>query len=496
MPKKHRYARRSTLPRSLRGKALDIPRKAPAVAPEAEDWAAVEAEFPGTSPTERSLRQKIQNFTYQERFKRDFEQALSLFFGMDVLKTRRLEADEAQIPAFQEWFFYDYVTYKGEHIIDLFAQEKGPTLPPAEAQMLEDWRQWNRYRLFEVLDVHPGQGVTVQDLISGEVLDIHDRSTSRQAQRWAVLLVRTLLTEGKMGLTGSGSMLPPERKADVLAFAQDLWDEYQAENPGAALSEFYREHGLDFHNYVKELAKAPLPKIVTPEGHELVFSRARFAVTDAQAVADRLNAAKEFDCAGPDDEHPEALHYNWLERGRSQGPEGLRSKLGGLLGRQRKEVGGGPDEESGYRALGSVVLWPNRLELECMSRERLATGKALLSQILGQLITHRGDTFESVEQVMAKPEKQPGRKSPAPKIPPEVEAAVLQQFLDKHYATWPDIPLPALGGKTPRQAVRTPEGRKQVAEILKQLEFGEEQKRRQGEPFYDVERLRRELRLS
>ena len=31
MPKKHRYARRSTLPRSLRGKDLDmIPRKAPA----------------------------------------------------------------------------------------------------------------------------------------------------------------------------------------------------------------------------------------------------------------------------------------------------------------------------------------------------------------------------------------------------------------------------------------------------------------------------------
>ena len=495
MPKKHRYARRSTLPRSLRGKDLDmIPRKAPAIPPKAEDWAAVEEEFPGTSPMERSLRLKIQNFGYQERFKRDFERGLSLFFGMDVLKTKRLEADEAQIPAFQEWFFYDYVTYKGEHIIDLFAQEKGPSLSPAEAQMLEGWRQWNRYRLFEVLEVHPGQGVTVQDLLSEEVLEVHDRSTSRAAQRWMVMLARPYLVEGEPHFTGSGTLLPPERKADVMAFAQNLWDEYQAENPGADLSDFYREHGLDLYLYMGETPATPLPKIVTPEGHELVFARARFTVTDAQAVADRLGAALEFDCAGPDAEHPEALHYNWLERGRPRVAEGLRSKLGGLLGRQRKEVGGELEQDS-YRALGSVVLWPNRLELECMSRERLTAGKALLTQILGNLITPRGDTFETLEQAMSKPEKRPRRQAPTPEIPPEVEAEVLQQFVDKHYATWPDIPLPALGGKTARQAVRTPAGRKQVAEILKQLEFNEEHKRRRGEPYYDVNRLRRELGL-
>jgi hypothetical protein len=496
MPKKHRYARHSTLPRSLRGKALDmLPKKMPAIAPEAEDWAAVKAEFPGISPTERSLRQKILDFTYnKERFWQDFQRALSLFFGEEVLRTKKLETTESEPAAFQEWYIFDYVTYEGERIIDLFAQEKGPILSPDEAQMLGGWRQSDRYRLFEVLDVHPGRGVTVQDLISGEVLDIHDRSTSRQVQRWAVLLVRTLLVEGELGFTGSALLLPPDRKAGLLDFAQDLWRQYQTRHRDANSSDFYRDHGLDFLHYVNELAKAPLPKIVTPEGHELVFARARFAVTDAKAIADRLNAAEEVDFAGPDEEHPEALHYNWLERGRSQGPEGLRSKLGGLLGRQRKEVGGEPEQDS-YRSLGGVVLWPNRLELECMSRERLATGKALLTQILGNLITHRGDTFETVEQAMSKPEKRPRRKSPTPEIPPAVVADLIQKELDKHYATWPDIPLPALGGKTPRQAVRTSEGQKQVAEILKQIEYVEESKRLRGEPYYDVNRLRRELGL-
>ncbi len=493
MPKKHRYARRSTLPRSLRGKDLDmVPKKMPAIAAEAENWAALGAKSPVGSPTEQSLRQKILEFTYnKERFWKDFQRALGLFFGEEVLRTKRLETTESEPAAFQEWYIFDYVTYEGERIIDLFAQEKGPILPPAEAQILGDWRQSDRYRLFEVMDVHPGRGVTVQDLISGEVLDVHDRSTARQVQRWAVLLVRTLLVEGELGLTGSSLLLPPDRKAGLLDFAQDLWRQYQARHRDANASDFYRDHGLDFLHYVKDLAKAPLPKVFTPEGHDLVFARARFAVTDAQAVADRLGAALEFDCNGPDDDHPEALRYTWLQRGRSRVPEIPLQETGVVL--QSTEVSQRPGQPS-YRSLGGVVLWPNRLELECLSRERLAAGKSLLTQILGKLLTHRGDTFESVEQAMAKPEKRP-RAKPQPSIPPKVIAEVLQQEMEKHYATWPDVPLPALGGQTARQAVRTPAGRKQVEELLKQLEYREEQNRRRGEPYYDVNRLRRELGL-
>ena len=35
-------------------------------------------------------------------------------------------------------------------------------------------------------------------------------------------------------------------------------------------------------------------------------------------------------------------------------------------------------------------------------------------------------------------------------VPPEVEARLIGDFYDKHYRSWPDTPLPALGGRTPR----------------------------------------------
>jgi hypothetical protein len=70
---------------------------------------------------------------------------------------------------------------------------------------------------------------------------------------------------------------------------------------------------------------------------------------------------------------------------------------------------------------------------------------------------------------------------------------VIAEFKARHYETWPDVPLPALGGDTPRDHVRTAEGRRAVEVLLKDMEFME-----QTDPTtaFDVDRLRIELGLS
>ena len=47
---------------------------------------------------------------------------------------------------------------------------------------------------------------------------------------------------------------------------------------------------------------------------------------------------------------------------------------------------------------------------------------------------------------------------------------MLREVKERHYADWADQPLPALGDKTPRQAVRTKTGRDQVDLLLKVFE--------------------------
>lgn len=45
-------------------------------------------------------------------------------------------------------------------------------------------------------------------------------------------------------------------------------------------------------------------------------------------------------------------------------------------------------------------------------------------------------------------------------------------YLRDYYVRWLDEPIPALGNKTPRKAVKTKKGRAQVTALLKDIENG------------------------
>ena len=84
---------------------------------------------------------------------------------------------------------------------------------------------------------------------------------------------------------------------------------------------------------------------------------------------------------------------------------------------------------------------------------------------------------------------------PPPREPssPELLEA-LREFKSRHYATWLDTGLPALKGKSPRQAVRTKAGRHEVDVLLKELENAEA--RLPVEERMDFSGLRSELGLE
>ncbi len=53
---------------------------------------------------------------------------------------------------------------------------------------------------------------------------------------------------------------------------------------------------------------------------------------------------------------------------------------------------------------------------------------------------------------------------------PEVQAQVTE-MIGKHWESWVDQKIPALGGKTPRKAVKTADGREAVEALLKDAEM-------------------------
>jgi len=201
-------------------------------------------------------------------------------------------------------------------------------------------------------------------------------------------------------------------------------------------------------------------RVVSVDGDELIFSQARYQILDEDALRQALDASPVLVNHGDGS-------YGWLAE--TEHAPGSR------------------------RAFGSIRTEGSQLILECSTRQRLERGKALLGDLAGHRLRHLGDNFTSAKAAMRNPGT---RHAPPPSgIPPEAERELLRNALAEHYDKWPDTPLPALNGRTPREAVATPD-RAQVAELVKLLENGEERKRRDGLAWYDMAKIKAELGLN
>ena len=455
---------------------------------------AIEPEmiFPRSSSAEQQLRSSIQRFAHQKTFATDFETALGLYFGEEAVRTRIISMDEPETADFQEWYYGDYVLAGGSRLIDLFAEQKGPSLPPEQRQMLHDWIRTNRLRLLEIQEITPGVGEVVKDLLSGEILRCFDISMSYAARKWSILLARPLLTNGRWHFTGSGGMFSPLHKELLVSLVRNLWQNYQAQHPSASLDEFYRDNSLQLRRLGHDVRKSSQnPVYVTLENHHLLQAAAEYEVLNQDQVLDCLDEAEEFVLAGESEDAPYEFHYVWLLRGRSRIPEVPAPPE--LALQIRSEWTAGPGEPS-YRSLGDVTVTDSTLELSCLSRERLAAGRSLLDALLPGAIIHRGDLFSEVETK--------GDAAPDAPLAPrltEIDPAARQvekEMLARQAEQWLETPIPSLDNRTPRNAAQTAEGRAQLEEVLKILEYLEEENPALRGTPYSAQALRRELALT
>ena len=209
-------------------------------------------------------------------------------------------------------------------------------------------------------------------------------------------------------------------------------------------------------------------KVVNREGDAMEFTQANYQVLDEDALIARLRALEDL-VEQPDGEEPDAYHFGWLEPGGSDG--------------------------GGRTSFGHVAIRNGRLRLECNSRKRLAKGRRLLERHAKAHLKHLGDSFESLQAAMERHKHEKPAKPPEA-IPPEVEREILLKVKSEHYAKWPDEKLPALHGKTARQAVKTNAGRHAVEDLVRTMENHEERERERGKPAFDFTPLRRELGLT
>ena len=383
----------------------------------------------------------------------DLKRAKKMYFG----ESGKVEATEDEINGFVQWVLHDFRDPATRRTaIENFLRTRDAKLLPAERELLESLRD-ARFGLFEAERVEPGSGVQLRDIFVGDSQFVHDISSSNAMHRWDCLLVRIQFLEGRWIMAGNGMSVPRNILDPLLEFVEG-----ESRKAKQEAAEFVRANSHRLHRVARDLFERNLAglRVVNNEGEEVSLGNAEYQVSDKAALVAKFRSVEELE-----EDAPGAESFTWLQP----------------MGGQR-------------RPFGHLELEGGTLRLEAMSRTRLETLRGLVEFHAGSLVKHLGDRYTTVDEI--KESVLRGEKSPEPVAQPALSAEerkALEEMIHKHYAGWVNESLPALGGKTPRQAMRSRAGRESVIELLRLMENGE--LRKKDGPVYDFNILRRELGL-
>ncbi|UPJ50583.1 hypothetical protein IVB30_04065 [Bradyrhizobium sp. 200] len=377
--------------------------------------------------------------------------------------------------AFEDLLTREFVD--GSNIVDDYLKRRGWKETASVRAYISALRN-SVVSLYEVSDVVLDKSFRARDLVrGGEPILISERSATRTLKQWdrfagrivqvgqqtqisgAVLSYEYETSEDLIeGLRSLGKLTRKEKRELTKTIGEDfdvavITNLSETERLRAASSTFTTCWLLDA---IDRAEQPEMPDLRNADGDELLQCTVSYPLADGTADDD-VRAALD-SCA--DLRPATATQWNWIRR---------EKRAAASTGRARpsKSLTIETTRDDGALVLGSVKLDGRALVLSVNSLERSERGSELLSTILGERVGRPSIVTETVEQILA------SRDADAPQqidLSEQGRSAIIHETMDRHYRDTLDQPVPALGNKSPRAAVKTASGRAKVADWLKMME--------------------------
>ncbi|MEJ2089221.1 MAG: DUF2384 domain-containing protein [Gammaproteobacteria bacterium] len=378
-----------------------------------------------------------------------------------VDRLRRLFRDEFEEQLILPIGAYHVHVEGGRTLAEHFLEDHAADLDAEERRWLDaQCAAW--LSLWEVVAVYPDEGVELRDLLTAEARRVTDREAADSLTERSVVLARVVDSDGESLLCGSHSAALAPLAALEVAERMRTYLKRKSAVPPARLREPNTVRYLirSWQDQIDEIerTRGVAPEIRNTDGDVLLGTVDRYAFDAAERQ--RVEAAL-LDIDGLEPVEPG--HYVALREHRGSNT-----------------------------VIGSVRLERKTLRVETNSVERADTLRKRIERACAGLLTHRGRSHE--DPLAALERETPAAPPPAADdIPPEQLDLIIQTHKRQHYENWLDDPIPALGNKTPRQAVRSASGRSRVEALLSEIEYLEASLP-PGQRF-DVSVLRHALKL-
>lgn len=413
--------------------------------------------------TDKELRKKLVDYSERPEIQSQLGEAFYIWKNDPDFTSEDIDEDkidELTFEKFYDWFLYDYKLIDSEErLAERFYSEEGASLSASEKILIQDWIK-SIYSFFEVQEVVPGEICLLKDIFSGNSLEVLDKASTKQIKKSDIIAARPIKIGNQYYFSGIVSLYPPPFKKLITEFFDKEFKEYKKlYGKQKTKLNYLKDWGFQIGAYVEETANNP--HFVTPEGHEFVIAIADYSVEQYEKCIKKLEGIKSLKELS--DKTEELRAFSWEKIGRNT-------------------------------ITGSLEIEKDKLRIECYSIDMLALAKAKIETQCKDSITHIKDTIKELDTFIDKSQNEPKKLK---KLPLGVKnKKELDTELDNHYDKWVTTPLEVLGKVSPKEAMKSKEGRVKLSLVIDELEAIYEQARKRGEPYYDVSKLRKKLKLS
>ncbi len=370
------------------------------------------------------------------------------------------EAFERQMPLFLPWFVFnwEYDEFDEDYALDgppertvaeLYVEEKGDRADPLERALIESTNRIP-YSFWEALEVEPGHRIRLKDVLTGEEITVEERSGSEYLKPADIVFGRAVLVDGVgmfMGL--SAFIIPPSHKPELI----DLRKKIKGRRETVTADDIF-DLEPEIRHYFLALDRRMhrRPQLANTDGDPLEFHKVVFEIDSPEEAVDNLASLCVTDSA---DE---------IRKGAETGPDGRIRRAEIDWNRWGHKASAGMPNT----LLGRIVIEERRLTVDVNSKKRAEKIRKEIEKRLGKKARFKLDRIEDLDAAMARQEAKDGETSSEHEElmqHPEVREQ-MAKMINKHWEQWVDMPLPALGKKTPRKAVKTADGREAVEGVL------------------------------
>jgi hypothetical protein len=438
------------------------------------------------------LTREITRFAMRKFGERIYE-AWQDFNMHDVPKPLEEAADERQI--FMPYFLFQWnpdarrTTARGQGgvVARWYMLEKSKQLTAMQRMFLEQ-ATTQPLTFYEVVWNEPGERMRVWDVLSGGETEVIERSGSRHL-RPGDLLFAQIWHQPDLAVFGSMApiCIPPDKKIEVIELRKRLKKKISRQNRYLVPDDLLRYADLIRGTYleIRDRLFAP-PVLCNTDGDPLLFHTLTFRIESAEAAFDALAALavgrsrEELldDAELSDDGKLRKVDIDWIKEGNRK----IKTWDNTIL--------------------GHIKISEGRVVAEVNSENRAKRLRKEIEKRLGSLAIHEHTLAQTLEEMR---ENAPPEKADHAELhEAEMEAMLrdpgvrkqLQDVMQKQVESWIHQKIPALGGRTPLEAVRDPDGKEIVEALLLDWERRDERDVSPNQIRPDIGALRRLLSLA